>query len=78
MCLQFLQLRLLESPSSLLASALPTLGSANSADSGNSKTTGITNKISNTVFSKRTMISISLVFFVFILTDVAVLHSFES
>ena len=46
MCLQFQ--RLLESPSSLLARALPTLVSGNGADSVNSKTTGITNGISKT------------------------------
>ena len=42
MCLYFLQL--FESPSSLLAHELPTIGSANSV---NSKVTGITNRISN-------------------------------
>ena len=42
MSLQFLQL--FESPSSLLAHKLPTIGSANSV---NSKVTGITNRISN-------------------------------
>ena len=49
MYLQFLQL--LESSSSLLAHALPTLGSANSVDSmnRNSKTTGIMNRISDTI-----------------------------
>ena len=41
--LQFLQL--LEFPSSLLAHALPTLGSANSEDSVNSKTTGVRNRM---------------------------------
>ena len=45
-CLQFLQL--LKSPSSLLAHALPTLGSVNSADSVNSETISITNWISET------------------------------
>ena len=46
-CLQFLSL--LESPSNPLAWALPTLGSANSAHSVNSETTGITNRMkSNT------------------------------
>ena len=44
MWLQFLWL--LESPSSLLAHALPTLGSANSV---NSRTVGVTNKISDTI-----------------------------
>ena len=39
---------LLESPSSLLAHTLPTLGSANSADSVKSKTTGVTNRINDT------------------------------
>jgi len=43
MCLHFL--RLLTSSSSLLACALPTLGSANSV---NSKTTGVTIRISDT------------------------------
>ena len=43
MCLQFLQL--LESPFSLLAQALPILGSANSV---NSKTAGMMNRISDT------------------------------
>ena len=46
MCLQFPGL--LKSPSSLLAQALPTLGSASSADSVNIKTTGVTSGISNT------------------------------
>jgi len=46
LCLQFLQL--LKSPSSLLAHALPTLGSVNSADSVNSETISITNWISET------------------------------
>ena len=46
MCLQFLQL--LKSSSSLLAYALCTLGSANSANSVNSDTTGIMNRISDT------------------------------
>ena len=46
MCLQFLQL--LESPFSLLAQALPILGSANSANSVNSTTIGIVNRISDT------------------------------
>lgn len=46
MCLQFLGL--LKSPSSLLAQALPTLGSASSAYSVNSKTIGVTSRISNT------------------------------
>ena len=45
MGLQFLPL--LESFSSLLAYASPTLGSANSAKSVNSKATGIMNRISN-------------------------------
>ena len=45
MCLQFLWL--LESPSSLLACTLPTLGSANSVDSVNSETTGVMNRISD-------------------------------
>ena len=44
MWLQFL--RLLESPSSLLAHVLPTLCSANSV---NSKTAGVKNKISKTI-----------------------------
>ena len=43
MCLQFLWL--LESPSSLLAHTLPTLGSANSV---NPKTVGTVNRISDT------------------------------
>ena len=46
MCLQFLEL--LESPFSLLAQALPILGSANSANSVNSTTIGIMNRISDT------------------------------
>ena len=57
MCLQFLWL--LASSSSLLAGALPTLGSVNNADSVNSKTigalsrmnsekVGVTSRISNT------------------------------
>ena len=46
MCLQFLQL--LESPFSLLTQALPILGSANSANSVNSKTAGMMNRISDT------------------------------
>ena len=41
-------LRLLESSSSLWAWALPTLGSANRANSVNSKTTGVTNRMSDT------------------------------
>ena len=45
-CLYFL--RLLKSPSSLLPRALPTLDSANSVVSVNSKTSGVTNRISNT------------------------------
>ena len=45
MCLQFL--RLLKPSCSLLAHVLPTLGSANSADSVNSKTSGITNRMKN-------------------------------
>ena len=44
-CLRLLGL--LESPSSLLARALPTLGSASSVGSGYSKTTGVTGRISN-------------------------------
>ena len=40
--------RLLESPSSLLARALPTLVSAHSVDSVNGMTIGITNGISKT------------------------------
>ena len=44
-CLQFLLF--LESPCSLLASSLPILGSANSAHSVNSKTVGVTNRISS-------------------------------
>ena len=47
MCLQFLWL--LESPSSLLAHALPTLGSGNSVDSVNRETIGPVSRISNTV-----------------------------
>ena len=43
LCLQVL--RLLESPSSLLAGALPALGSASSADNVNSKTIGIVGSI---------------------------------
>ena len=39
---------LLESPSSLLARTLPILGSANSAGSVKSKTTGVTNRINDT------------------------------
>ena len=39
---------LLKSPSSLLARTLPTLGSANSADSVNSKTVGVINRINDT------------------------------
>ena len=46
MCLHFLWL--LTSSSSLLAQALPTLGSMNSADSMNGKTVGIMNRISDT------------------------------
>ena len=46
MCLHFLWL--LTSSSSLLAQALPTLGSMNSADSMNGKTIGIMNRISDT------------------------------
>ena len=52
MCLQFLLLQLLKSPSSLLASILPILGSVNSAEGMNSKATGITNRISDTLFWK--------------------------
>ena len=48
MCLQFL--RLLTSPSSFLACTLPTVGSANSV---NSETTGVMNRISNTTSSSR-------------------------
>ena len=55
MHLQFLQLRLLESPSSLLVRALPTLGSGNSADSVNSKTAGIKNRISDTIFGRTSL-----------------------
>ena len=44
LCLQFLQL--LKSPSSLLACVLPTLGSANGVTI---RTTGVMNRISNTV-----------------------------
>ena len=40
--------RFLESSSSLLGHALSILGSANSVNSVNSKTIGVTNKISNT------------------------------
>ena len=47
MCLQFLWL--LASPSSFLACALPTLGSANSV---NSETTGVMNRISKTPSSR--------------------------
>ena len=50
MCLQFL--RPLESSSSLLAHALPTLGSAHSADSMNSRAIGVTNRISSTTVLK--------------------------
>ena len=39
---------LLASSSSLLAHAFPTLGSANSVNNVNSKTTGITNRASDT------------------------------
>ena len=46
MCLQFL--RLLESPSSLLAGTLPTLGSVNRANSVKSKTISAVDRISNT------------------------------
>ena len=46
MCLQFLWL--LDSPSSLLACTLPTLGSANRVGSVNSETTGVMNRISDT------------------------------
>ena len=46
MCLRLLGL--LASPSGLLASALPTLDSANSAGSGYSKTIGVTSRISYT------------------------------
>ena len=42
-CVRFLQL--LSSPSTLLAHALPTLGSVNSAKSINSETTGIRNRM---------------------------------
>ena len=45
--MQFLQL--LESSSSISAHVLPTLGSTNSTDSVNSKTIGVTNRISGTV-----------------------------
>ena len=55
MCLQFLQLRLLESPSSLLVRALPTVGSGNSAGNVNSKTTGIKNRISDTIFGRTSL-----------------------
>ena len=50
MCLHFLWL--LTSSSSLLAQALPTLGSMNSADSMNGKTVGIMNRISDTYIFK--------------------------
>ena len=43
MCLQFL--RLLESPSSLLAGTLPTLGSMSSANRVNSKTISAVDRI---------------------------------
>ena len=46
MCLQFLWL--LKSSSSLLACALPTVGSANSVDSVSSETAGVMNRISDT------------------------------
>ena len=59
MCLQFLQL--LESSSSISAHALPTLGSTNSTDSVNSKTIGITNRISGTVSFCVTSLGRSLV-----------------
>ena len=49
-CLHFLWL--LESPPSLLACALPALGSANSADTVSSETTGITNRIIDTLGSQ--------------------------
>ena len=46
MCLQFL--RLVESPSSLLAGTLPTLGSVNRVNSVNSETISAADRISNT------------------------------
>ena len=46
MCLRLLGL--LESPSGLLARALPTLDSVNSVGSDYSKTIGVTSRISNT------------------------------
>ena len=55
MCLQFLLLQLLKSPSSLLASILPILGSVNSAEGMNSKATGITNRISDTIFGRTSL-----------------------
>ena len=51
MCLQFLQL--LEYPFRLLAHALPTLGTANSADKMNSETIWAVNRISNTTISPK-------------------------
>ena len=49
-CLRFLGL--LESPPSRLARALPALGSANSADTLSSGTTGIPNRIIDTLGSQ--------------------------
>ena len=51
MCLQFLQL--LKYPARLLAHALPTLGTANSADRMNSETVWGVNRISNTTRSPK-------------------------
>ena len=47
MCLQFLWL--LESPSSLQAHALPTLGSGSSADNMSRETNGPVSRISSTI-----------------------------
>ena len=52
MCLQFLQV--LKSPSSLLAHALPTLGSVIGANSVNSETIGIVNRISGIYITEYT------------------------
>ena len=53
-CLRFLGL--LESPPSRLARALPALGSANSADSVNSETASIMNRISNIAYFSDVMV----------------------
>ena len=52
MCLQFLQV--LKSPSSHLAHALPTLGSVIGANSVNSETIGIVNRISGIYITEYT------------------------